>query len=57
MCGTVGGVGVQQVALCCGCGTVGVVSVQQVALCCVRESWGSESAAGGFVLCVGQLGK
>ena len=38
VCGTVGGVSVQQVALClmCVCGTVG----------------GSECAAGGFVLCI-----
>ena len=35
VCGSVGGVSVQQVALCCECGTVGGVSVQQVALCCV----------------------
>ena len=55
--GQLGGVSVQQVALCCVCRTVGVVGVQEVALCCVWESWGSEGAAGCFVLCVGQLGE
>ena len=43
--------------LCVGCGTVGGVIVQQVDLCCVWDCWGSECAAGGFVLCVGLLGE
>ena len=44
VCGTVGEVSVQQVALCCEC---------------VWDSCGSECAEGGFVLCVGvgQLGE
>ena len=34
VCGTVGRVSVQQVALCWVCGTVGGVSMLQVPLCC-----------------------
>ena len=50
VCGTVGGVIVQQVDLCCVCGTVGGVSVRQVALCCVCGTVGGDCAADGFVL-------
>ena len=37
--------------------TVVGVSVQQVALWFLWDSWVSECAAGGFVLCVGQVGE
>ena len=53
MCGTVGGLSVQQVALCYGCRTVRGSECAVVGFVLfVWDSWGSECAAGGFVLCV-----